>query len=188
MLAEAAWNDKWVEFSYRRWNDTVKRRVMPLGLVLKAGVWYLVAQVKDQPRTYKVANIGQPVVREDRFARPKDFDLARFWTVASQAYESSLYLGKAELRISPLGLRKLESLGAAVAQAAADTATEPDPNGWVGVTIPIETVEQAARELMRLGSDVEVLAPPEVRRRIRQTAQGLLRLYRTRGKRPLARG
>jgi predicted DNA-binding transcriptional regulator YafY len=58
-LADAAWNDKRVELRYRRWNDSVTRKVQPLGLVLKGGVWYLVAQASEQIRTYKVAHIDR---------------------------------------------------------------------------------------------------------------------------------
>ncbi len=185
-LADAAWNEKRAEFRYRRWNDIVARKVMPLGLVLKGGVWYLVAQVSDQandqmsaqPRTYKVANIDQLVVRDERFERPKDFDLAGFWTTASRAYEAGLYRHKAELRVSPLGLKRLDMLGSAVAHAAAETASRLDRDGWVRVTIPIESFDHAAHELIRLGNDVEVLSPPDLRRNIAKIAHNLLRLYR----------
>ena len=56
-IANAVWNEKCLDVRYRRAEGAVERRLQPLGLVLKAGVWYLVAQVGDQPRTYRVSNI-----------------------------------------------------------------------------------------------------------------------------------
>jgi predicted DNA-binding transcriptional regulator YafY len=42
--------------------------------VLKGGAWYLVAQIGEQPRTYRVSNILDLSVTEERFERPTDFD------------------------------------------------------------------------------------------------------------------
>src|SRR5262245_37612586 len=177
VLADAAWNDKRVELRYRRWNDSVTRKVQPLGLVLKGGVWYLVARVGDQIRTYKVAHIDQLKVLGERFDRPADFNLAQFWTVAAHAYEAGLYRFKAELRVSPTGLKKLEMLGSNVAKAAAATASRADRNGWVRVTIPIESIRHATFELTRLGLDIEVLNPQDLRKSMSEAARSLLRLY-----------
>jgi predicted DNA-binding transcriptional regulator YafY len=179
VLADAAWNDKRVELRYRRWNDSVTRKVQPFGLVLKGGVWYLVAQVGEQIRTYKVANVEQLNVLEERFERPKDFHLAQFWTAAAHAYEAGLYRSNAELRVSPAGFRKLEVLGSAVAEAALATASPPDRDGWVRVTVPIESVARATFELARLGLDLEVLKPNELRRSMAEAGRNLVKLYRT---------
>jgi len=46
------------------------------------------------------------------------------------------------------------------------------------VTIPIETVEQAATDLLRLGTEVEVLEPAALRRRIADLAEAIMRVYR----------
>jgi predicted DNA-binding transcriptional regulator YafY len=74
-------------------------------------------------------------------------------------------------------MTKFDALGSAVAQAAAQTASPPDAERWVKVVIPIESVDQAAADLFRLGTDVEVLEPTELRRRIADTARQLIDLY-----------
>ncbi len=177
-IAGAVWNETCVDVRYKRGAGAVARRLQPLGLVLKAGIWYLVAQVGEQARTYRVANILDLSVTEERFARPKDFDLVEFWTVSSRAYEVGLYRNKAVLRLSPRGMAKLDLLGSAVAQVAAETAETAAPKGWVRVVVPVESIEQAAADLVRLGPDVEVLEPPILRREMARTARQLLRLYR----------
>jgi predicted DNA-binding transcriptional regulator YafY len=177
MIAEAVWNEVALNIRYRRDAGAVSRRVLPFGLVLKGGVWYLVARVGEQLRTYRVSNIVDLSVAKEHFERPEDFDLVRFWTTASRAYELGLYRGNAMLRVSPRGMTKFDLLGSAVAKAAAETASPPDADGRVRVVIPIESVDQAAAELIRLGTDAEVLEPAELRSRIAETARRLTDLY-----------
>src|SRR5215207_9922956 len=54
-LSEAVWESQRVVVGYNRGDKTVDRILEPVGLVLKAGVWYLVAMVDGQPRTYRVS-------------------------------------------------------------------------------------------------------------------------------------
>lgn len=180
-IAQAVWNETCIDIRYKRGAGAVARRLKPLGLVLKAGIWYVVAQVGgqvgEQTRTYRVANIVDLAVTQERFERPRDFDLVRFWTASARAYEIGLYRSKATLRVSPRGLPRLEQLGAAVQQAARDTASAAEAGGWVQVEIPIESIDQAAADLLRLGTDVEVLKPAALRRRLAKAAREIVRLY-----------
>jgi predicted DNA-binding transcriptional regulator YafY len=180
MIAKAAWDETFIEIRYKRPSGIVSRRLQPLGLVLKGGVWYLVAAAGEQPRTYRVSNIVALTETEERFARPKDFDLVKFWSAASRAYEVGVYRGRATLRVSPQGLMKLDQLGAAVTQAAAETAGPVEANGWRRVVVPIERVDQAAADLIRLGTDVEVLEPEELRERIGEMASDVAKMYKAR--------
>jgi hypothetical protein len=47
------------------------------------------------------------------------------------------------------------------------------------VVIPIESLEHAHGELLRLGANVEVLSPGDLRARIQHTARGLAGIYLT---------
>ncbi len=188
-IAASVWNETCIDVEYRRAgvDKVVSRRLRPLGLVLKAGTWYLVAQVEprgtapvgspssDQIRTYRVANIQECRSTEACFIRPPEFDLVRFWTASSRAYEVGLYRGEADLRLTARGLMRLEALGAAVQQAARESA-RPDRPGWTRVSVPIESIDQAAIDMLRLGGDVEVLRPVRLRRRIAKEARRVLAL------------
>jgi predicted DNA-binding transcriptional regulator YafY len=176
-IANAVWNEKCLNVRYRRGEGPVVRQLQPLGLVLKAGVWYLVAQVGDQPRIYRVSNIIDLAETDQSFKRPKDFDLTRFWVKSSRAFETNLYHSSARLRVTRRGLAKLDLLGSAIARAAVETATPQGADGWLSVTIPIESIERAASGLIALGADAEVIEPPELRERIATTVQELVRLY-----------
>jgi predicted DNA-binding transcriptional regulator YafY len=175
-IARAVWSDSVIEITYQRMDRRVTRRLKPLGLVLKAGTWYLVAEVSQQLRTYRISNIVELEVTSERFTRPKQFDLVRFWTESSRAYEVGLYRDTALLRLSPRGVARLEQLSATVAEAAREAAQSSDRAGWREVEIPIESVEQAALDLLRLGTEVEVLKPKELRRHFATAARAMAKL------------
>jgi predicted DNA-binding transcriptional regulator YafY len=67
-----------------------------------------------------------------------------------------------------------------VAQAVDATATAVGDDGWVEAVIPVESVEHACGELLRLGTDVEVLAPAQLRELVAGTVGALTRRYRGR--------
>jgi predicted DNA-binding transcriptional regulator YafY len=186
VIAEAVWNETVLNVRYRRPNGVVARTVNPLGLVLKAGVWYLVAQVGEGLRTYRASNIVELSTTDGRFERPQDFDLAAFWTKASRDFEVGLYRGQARLRISAHGMKLLDQLGSPIAHAAAESAGEPDTEGWVSAVVPIERTDWAARDLIRFGPEIEVVEPVELRERIAEMVRDLAQLYAGEGREPSA--
>ena len=179
-IARAVWSTRVLRMRYRTSEepDGRQKRLWPLGLVLKAGNRYLVAQNRKTVRTYRVANITDAEVLDESFSRPKLFDLAAHWDNACRAYESGVWRGEAQIRVSPRGMSLLEMLGTDVLNAARDSAKR-DGGGWHRCTIPIESPGHAVRELMRLGDDVEVLGPPELREKLIEAAAAIRRRHRT---------
>lgn len=180
-VADAVWEQHVVWVRYRRAGSggEVERTLEPLGLVLKGGAWYLVARVGEQIRTYRVARILELTVCEERFERPAGFDLAAFWQARTEHFEASSYRGEATVRLSPRGFTLLGYLATPiVARAARESATPPDAEGWVEVVLPIESIEHAVADLLRLGPDAEVLAPPALRARMIESAEAVVRRYR----------
>jgi predicted DNA-binding transcriptional regulator YafY len=169
-VAQAVWTARRIRVRYESWNDTVDRDLAPLGLVMKAGVWYLVAAVGDAPRTYRLSNILSLEPGES-FDRPPGFELSSYWAQQSARFEESLIQGEARLRASARGLKRLAELGSAQARAArAATAGEE-------FAVPIESLEHAAADLLRCGAEVEVLSPPELRARMADQARALSAIY-----------
>ncbi len=79
-LRAASERDGCVRLHYRDRSGTLtQRRVDPLGLVAKAGVWYLVAREDKGYRTFRAERIVAVDALPDTFARPADFNLESHW-------------------------------------------------------------------------------------------------------------
>ncbi|MFP3988762.1 WYL domain-containing protein [Streptomyces sp. E11-3] len=176
-VAQAVWGQRVLRAHYRRWNGEVHRELHPLGLVLKGGIWYLVARADDSVRTYRVARFLAVDTTEEVFERPTGFDLAAYWEESSRRLEAARYQGIARLRISPRAQRLLPmQFGAAGTQALTD-AGPADAEGWVEVELPVEAQAVAVSDVLRLGLEAEVLGPPELREAVAGTAAALADRY-----------
>ncbi|MBC2874140.1 MULTISPECIES: helix-turn-helix transcriptional regulator [Streptomyces] len=186
-VADAVWRQRALRVHYRRWKGEVRRELHPLGLVLKGGIWYLVARAvtaegaddaeTHTPRTYRVSRVLAVEPLPGRFERPAGFDLAAVWTETSRRLEGMRYQGEARLRVSPGVLRLLPAkFGAAGSRAAAE-AGAADADGWAEVTLPVESLPVAVCDLLGLGAEAEVLAPPELRAAVAAAATALAARY-----------
>jgi predicted DNA-binding transcriptional regulator YafY len=178
-VAEATWSRRRIRLRYLRWEPPheVTRTVEPHGLVLKAGQWYLVARRAGRFRTYRVSRIRHVRPLDQTFERAAGFDLGAHWRTYLADFDTRRHSDQALLRLSPGGMRLLPLLlEPAVARAARATAV-PDREGWMRVTVPIESHDLAVHELLRLGPEVEVLGPDALRARITDALGAALDRY-----------
>jgi predicted DNA-binding transcriptional regulator YafY len=179
-LAGAIWDECRIQVMYRRWKapSEVTRTLEPHGLVLKAGTWYLVARSSDQLRTYRVSQIRELVVLDQHFAREPDFELARYWENYLAEFGDRRYVGEATIRLSAAGRSRVRDLlDAPVAAAVEMNASRPGVDGWVTAVVPIESVDHAYREFLKLGAQLEVVEPEDLRSRFVADARVLAMLY-----------
>ena len=164
---------------YLRWEalHEVTRTVEPYGVALKSGSWYLVARRAGRSRIYRISRILAADVVDQGFERAADFDLSRYWQDYLDDYDARRTKGRAVLRLSHDDMHRLPHLAepAVVSEVQKTAATEPD--GWTRVTVPVESHDQAVRELLRLGADVQVLAAAEFRSRMAGTVAAMSRHY-----------
>ena len=178
-VADAVWHARRLSVDYESWQGPVQRDLEPLGLVLKAGAWYLVARAvgRDGVRTYRLASILALKAGSRGFKRPRGFDLARSWQESAARFEAELRKLQARVRVSPRGLVWFSNAriqGIAVTGEASGTPGRP---GWRELLVPIESIEHGARQLLGFGAEVEVLEPAELRAQVRRQASRLLALY-----------
>lgn len=102
---------------------------------------------------------------EEEFTRPEDFDLAAWWTAYQRDFHDRLYRGEALVRLAP---------GVRLPRAA---KVRMDPDGWTLARVPVESVEHAHGAFLRLGTDIEVLEPSELRERMARTIAELAERY-----------
>ncbi|MFG3283793.1 helix-turn-helix transcriptional regulator [Streptomyces sp. NPDC048111] len=194
-VAEAVWDDRRVRVGYRRpGRATVERDLEPYGLVLKAGVWYLCARATGEPgsgdedraeggesafRVYRLDRITAVASGEDRFVRDEAFDLPRFWAERAEEFARAVLTETVVVRVSRAGAARLPHVTGdrGPVREALERAGEPDAEGRLTVTVPVESQDVAYAQLLSLGPELEVLAPPELRERFAGAARGLRQLY-----------
>ena len=161
-IASATWQERRLSARYREGRRVVQRTLDPLGLVLKAGAWYLVAHRSAGMRVYRVSRFVSVRVRDEGFERPEGFELASYWQEWSRTFEASRPRVEVALRASEATLRHLPQ----------------DLQRGDGVyTVGFENLEEAFRELLKFGPDAEVLEPVELRERIAATASEVAQMY-----------
>jgi predicted DNA-binding transcriptional regulator YafY len=177
-IALAVWSDRRIRIRYESWEREVERRLDPLGLVLKAGAWYLVAASKGEPRTYRVSNIRAFTMLDETFQRPRSFDLDQYWRRGLDQFEARLFSARAVVKVSPLGLKRLREASPVAAEAMAAAATPCAPKGWVEGEIPVEGDAQAIRLFLQLGAEAAIVSPLRLRHALAEEAQRIARLNR----------
>ena len=175
-IAQAVWSGQRIAVRYESWTSTRTRRLDPLGLVLKAGAWYLVAGTADKPRTYRVDKFLAVELRDEIVERSADFDLARHWRASVERFEAGLRRDRATVRVGPDAMSHLDRLGADWAETV--RAVAADAAGWRRAVVPIESVSHAASLVIGFGDRIEVLEPEALRREIATLAARVGRLYR----------
>jgi predicted DNA-binding transcriptional regulator YafY len=81
---------------------------------------------------------------------------------------------RARIRLSPQGRRLAAVLGR---PNRLRLRGDPAEEGWVEASLRIESLDSALPDLLALGAEVEVLAPPTLRRLVAETAQQVASLH-----------
>jgi predicted DNA-binding transcriptional regulator YafY len=163
---------------YRRWEEPreVERVLEPYGLVLKNGSWYVVAATAGGMRTYRVSNILELTPTDEEFERTGGFDLPQYWQEHMEGFDQIRFTGQAVIRVSARLAGRMYDVSYPVLVKAV-AAAEPAADGSVMVTIPIESIPNAAASLCRFGDAVEVLEPAELRTELAKLGRTLSDLY-----------
>jgi len=177
-LSEAVWEARRIAIDYDRDGVAARRELEPLGLVLKAGIWYVVARVEDHVRTYRVARVLAVEPRGEPFERPAGFDLASYWAESAAAFERDVPRVDVVVRVRPDRLDRLRSAVGNATVDAAEYLADPDPESWLRLRVRLDWPDEAAGRLLAAGRWVEVLDPPDIRARVADTARAIAERYR----------
>ena len=175
VLQEAVWQERKVRFLYRRGDGSgVERVVDPLGLVAKGSLWYLVAAIDGDIRTYRVSRVQEVALLDETCVRPPDFDLAAFWARSSSDFITRLPQHRATVRVAPPVLRQMRAAGR---YARVEHEGPPDADGWVTLQMVFEDAHGAREFVLSFGAQAEALEPPTLRAEVLEAARGILALY-----------
>jgi predicted DNA-binding transcriptional regulator YafY len=169
-LQRAIWQDLRVELHYRdRVGKITRRMVEPLGLVAKAGIWYLAAQSGAEMRVFRAERIIDVRVTDERFAWPPEFNLERFWGEWSSALADRVPRYQVTLRLhDPAGTVR-EALGWFETRFEADGSV---------AHVAYPGPETAMGDILAHGGKVEVIEPSDLRKRVVACAREVLNCYK----------
>jgi predicted DNA-binding transcriptional regulator YafY len=171
-LQDAVWRDRRVRFRYDRGLDgeTADRTADPLGLVAKGSVWYLVARVDGDVRTYRVSRMLSVSVLDESFERPVDFDLPGYWQQSAAQFREQLPRFQVVVRAPKSTVNWMQSM----IRFGAIDGIETDEDGVCTVRMHFDAEEVATHFLVGLGPVFDLVEPESLRERIAESASLLL--------------
>jgi predicted DNA-binding transcriptional regulator YafY len=177
-IAEAVADRRRLLVDYHAGRGGAATRLLdPLGLVLKAGVWYLVGRSADDSRVYRVSRISALERRDETFVPPSEFDLPTYWAQARDEFESTRPRVDVTIR---LDRATLPALRRAVDWSVRPAVGEGRPvrgDGRVELVLPFERLDSAYADLIKLAGAVEVVVPTELRQRLAAAGRTLVDTY-----------
>jgi predicted DNA-binding transcriptional regulator YafY len=175
-LQQAVWQDRKLKFTYQRGAgcDVVERLADPLGLVAKGSVWYLVAVVDGDIRSYRVSRVLSAEPIGEPCNRPKGFDLAKYWEQSTVNFRAQLPQYRATVRAHPDVFPRMSLAGRF---ARIEHAYPPDSNGWIRVALRFDVEEMAVEYALSFGSKLEVLEPEALREKVIDAAKSVIAFY-----------
>lgn len=175
VVQEAIWKECKLQFTYSRSGcDDVERVGDPLGFVAKGSVWYLVAAIEGEIRSYRVSRIVSAEMMDEKFTRPEAFDLAAFWEQATADFKAQIPRYYATLLASPDILSRMHIAGRF---ARVEKIGEAEENGWVKVSMRFHMEWDASEYVLSFGPKVEVIEPDSLRDRVIEMAQSVIDFY-----------
>ncbi|MEU0846125.1 YafY family protein [Streptomyces sp. NPDC005962] len=173
VLQRAVFTDRRLRLRYRHGDDGRVRSYTadPYGLVHKAGVWYLVADHRGEPRLFRADRVLSAGVLDEPVRRRDGLELSEVWDVLRRRIDDI----PAPVPVT-VAVRR-EILGRFLRVHQADLAGPHVP----AAALPEEAGERAtvelrfrslgaAQALLAFGADAEVLAPDELRRALARRA------------------
>lgn len=181
VLQQAVWQERKLRFSYERGGgcEAVERLANPLGLVAKGSVWYLVAVVDGDVRSYRVSRVVSAELTGEPCVRPRGFDLAEYWEQSTVSFKTNLPRYQAIVRAHPDVFPRMNFAGRF---ARIEQAYPPDSDGWIKVAMRFDVEEMAIEYALSFGAKMEVVEPASLREKVIEAATEVIGFYSDRAR------
>lgn len=155
-LQAAVSGQRQVELTYDTPRKGVsQRRIEPLGLVVKQGVWYVLAMTAQGQRSFRIDRIVDAVVTDTVFERPSDFDLEAAWRRITTGYVERSSRVTTRASATEFAIPVLRALGVeTLVHGARD-------DGRLDVTLGAWSADVLASQIAGVIAFVELVEPPE---------------------------
>lgn len=170
VIVTALRSQRGLHIEYRSRAGTKRRTLVPLGLVVKSGRWYLVAQPPGgRPRTYRVSRIASLTLRYVAATRPTGFRLGDYWRKSQIEFDRAIRSTIVRLRIRRSSLTDLQrAIPGHVTHEAIEAGSVRDE--VCVIDLPVEPLEIAVSQLISVPG-VEVISPREIRLALHERAR-----------------
>lgn len=167
-LRRAVWDDRALRITYRdRGGAPSEREIEPLGLVSKAGIWYVIARdTRGEMRTFRAERIVSVTETARTFTRPDGFNLESYWRDNTAAMQPPTGTYEATMRIDA------DAVGAIVPYFPAETLGDDDATRTFLIRFPSE--ETAVGHAMMLGMRARIIGPPSFLKAVADRAHAML--------------
>jgi predicted DNA-binding transcriptional regulator YafY len=178
-IQQAVWQDRRLLLTYHLPFETrVERLVDPYGLVAKASIWYLVCARDGHIRVHRVSHVLEARLADGCFERSTDFDLVAFWKGWCAKVEANRPSYPVSVRVSEDLVPFLPRFFGHGMRALVQETGPPDAEGWVRMTLPFESLEDARSRILGFGAAMEVLEPQPLRESVLDFALQITARYR----------
>jgi predicted DNA-binding transcriptional regulator YafY len=168
-VQDALFAERRLRLRYRPGEGRAAERVVdPLGLVLKAGTWYLLAAVGGEQRVFRLSRVEAAEALDEPAPRPGGFDLARAWRDRVEEWESGRAGYQVTVRVAPGTVPLLRRV--AGTRLAADA-------GQGRFLLDFAAQPAAVAFLASFGPELEVLSPARLRQELASHGRRLAELY-----------
>jgi predicted DNA-binding transcriptional regulator YafY len=174
-LSRAVFRSEEVRFQYRKLRSTSAelRRVQPYHLGCVENQWYLFGFDLDrrQLRTFALPRIQKPRATGKRFRRPARFSIHKLLDSSFGVFEGR---GATTVRV------RFEPFAAQLVRERIwhqSQSVKELPDGRLELQLHLSSLNEVERWILGWGDQAEVLKPPELRRRLAETAKNILARY-----------
>lgn len=174
VIQQAVWHDQLLQLDYTRADGSHGRReVAPYGLVVQAGIWYLLGHTSDGMRVFRVGRIRGASRTGKTFARPPDFDLPALWRGMREQFLAHSSRYRTEVLVETALLPILRRVLNLPAELPATTM----PDGRLRIVLHFDSMEAARFYVLGFGAAIEAVAPAELRTAVLAAARALIEHY-----------
>jgi predicted DNA-binding transcriptional regulator YafY len=181
-IKQAIWDNTWIKVIYTGVlgaviNELLVRTVAPLGLVYRAGDWYLVCAASDAVHVFRISHVLEVEILNEPFVRPPGFDLVTFWQKWYTEQEACRSSYPVIVRISPVLASASQWILGERLRRAIDQTGQPETQGFVRVRLDFESFNEARNYVLGFGIAMEVLEPESLRLSVVDYAKQIVTLY-----------
>lgn len=173
LIEQCILNKKSLKIEYESLETGITtRQVDPYSLIFRRHAWYLIGlcHLRNQIRIFRLNRIKKVSLLDKSFETDPNFSLSTFFKDSWEIYQGEPVMVKV----------KFKGMGAKVVESGQYHPSEKLSklrDGSLTYEVKVNGIEEIFRWILGFGENAEVLEPPELREKMRKTAENLSKIY-----------